>query len=102
MENLYLAVMPAKAGIHWLQVLRDPRFRGDDGKQAFIDTLRRGEETTRRGAWPLIPDPCLQPSITVLTASVIFSSLGRNSASSLPEKGTGQKGAATRRIGASR
>jgi len=41
MENLYFAVIPAKAGIQWLQVLRDPRppptnrggkLRGDDGK----------------------------------------------------------------------
>ena len=24
MENLYLAVIPAKAGIHWLQELGDP------------------------------------------------------------------------------
>jgi hypothetical protein len=26
-----LAVIPAQAGIHWLNVLGDPRFRGDDG-----------------------------------------------------------------------
>jgi hypothetical protein len=32
MENLYLSVIPAEAGIQWLQVLRDPRFRGDDGQ----------------------------------------------------------------------
>ena len=31
MENLYLAVIPAEAGIQWLQVLGDPRLRGDDG-----------------------------------------------------------------------
>jgi len=34
MENFYSAVIPAKAGIHWLQELGDPRFRGDDGKGA--------------------------------------------------------------------
>ena len=28
----YLSVIPAKAGIYWLQVLRDPRLRGDYGK----------------------------------------------------------------------
>jgi hypothetical protein len=41
MENFYSAVIPAPAyclqgqapaGIQWLQELRDPRFRGDDGK----------------------------------------------------------------------
>jgi hypothetical protein len=32
MENFYLAVIPAQAGIPWLNVLRDPRLRGDDGK----------------------------------------------------------------------
>ena len=31
MENLYFAVIPAKAGIQWLQELRDSRFRGSDG-----------------------------------------------------------------------
>ena len=31
MENLYCAVIPAQAGIPWLLVLGDPRFRGDDG-----------------------------------------------------------------------
>jgi len=41
MENLYFAVMPAKAGIHWLQVLRDPCLRRDDGEEAFFDTLLR-------------------------------------------------------------
>jgi hypothetical protein len=34
MENFYSAVIPAKAGIQWLQELGDPRFRGDDGKGA--------------------------------------------------------------------
>ena len=37
MENFYFAVIPAKAGIHWLQGLRDPR--GEDGKLVFFDTL---------------------------------------------------------------
>jgi hypothetical protein len=31
MENFYSAVIPAQAGIHWLQELRDPRLRGDEG-----------------------------------------------------------------------
>jgi hypothetical protein len=39
MQNLYFAVIPAKAGIRWLQVLGDPRLRGDDGKLVFFDTL---------------------------------------------------------------
>ena len=39
MENFYSAVIPAKAGIQWLQGLRDPRLRGDDGKLVFFDTL---------------------------------------------------------------
>ena len=30
MENVYFAVIPAEAGIHWLQELRDSRFRGND------------------------------------------------------------------------
>jgi len=30
MENFYLAVIPAQAGIQWLQELRDSRFRGSD------------------------------------------------------------------------
>ena len=51
MENLYFAVIPAKAGIQWLQVLRDPRRSlppqslgggGDDGKLVFFDTRGRG------------------------------------------------------------
>ncbi len=45
MENLHLSVIPAKAGIHWLQVLRDPCLRRDDGEEAFFDTLQRGEGT---------------------------------------------------------
>ena len=41
MDYLHLSVIPAPAyclqgqapaGIHWLQELRDPRLRGDDGK----------------------------------------------------------------------
>jgi hypothetical protein len=28
MEHFYSAVIPAKAGIQWLQELRDPRLRG--------------------------------------------------------------------------
>ena len=32
MENLYFAVIPAEAGIQWLQELRDPCLRGNDGK----------------------------------------------------------------------
>ena len=49
MENLYFAVIPAQAGIQWLQELRDPRLRGDDGffgddgKLVFFDTLLWGE-----------------------------------------------------------
>jgi hypothetical protein len=39
MENVHLSVIPAKAGIHWLQVLRDPCLRRDDGEEAFFDTL---------------------------------------------------------------
>ena len=36
-----MAVIPAKAGIQWLQALRDPRLRGDDGKWGSFDTLSR-------------------------------------------------------------
>ncbi len=43
MENLYFAVIPSQAGIQWLQVLRDPRLRGDDGKLVFFDTRARRE-----------------------------------------------------------
>jgi hypothetical protein len=42
MENLYLAVIPAEAGIQWLQELGDPRLRGDDGKLVFFDTRESG------------------------------------------------------------
>ncbi len=42
MENLYFAVIPSQAGIQWLQVLRDPRLRGDDGKLVFFDSLGGG------------------------------------------------------------
>ena len=41
MQSLYFPVIPAKAGIQWLPELRHPRFRGDDGKQVFFDTLLR-------------------------------------------------------------
>jgi len=43
MENLHLSVIPAEAGIHWHQALRDSRFRGSDSLYAFVDTLQRGE-----------------------------------------------------------
>ena len=42
MEYLHFSVIPAKAGIQWLRVLRDPRLRGDDGKLVFFDTLESG------------------------------------------------------------
>ena len=42
MKNFCSAVIPAKAGIQWLQGLKDPRLRGDDGKLAFFDTLAGG------------------------------------------------------------
>ena len=42
MDYLHLSVIPAKAGIHWLQVLRDPCLRRDDGKFVFFDTLESG------------------------------------------------------------
>jgi len=42
MENLYLSVIPAKAGIQWLSVPRDPCLRRDDGKEAFYDTREGG------------------------------------------------------------
>ena len=45
MENFYSAVIPAKAGIQWLQGLGDPCLRRDDGKEAFFDTLLRGDDT---------------------------------------------------------
>ena len=43
MDYLHLSVIPAKAGIHWLQVLRDPCLRRDDGKLVFFDTLESGD-----------------------------------------------------------
>jgi hypothetical protein len=49
MENVHLSVIPAKAGIHWLQVLRDPCFRRDDGEEAFFDTLSRERERGNKG-----------------------------------------------------
>jgi hypothetical protein len=42
MGDLHLPVIPAKAGIRWLQVLGDPCFRRDDGEEAFFDTLVGG------------------------------------------------------------
>jgi hypothetical protein len=57
MENLYLAVIPAKAGIHWFQELGDPRLRGDDGKLVFLDTLLKEERKGLLQQDPLIPDP---------------------------------------------
>jgi hypothetical protein len=52
MERFFFAVIPAQAGIQWLQEFGDPcrslplqaAGRGrDDGKQAFFDSLLRGE-----------------------------------------------------------
>jgi hypothetical protein len=37
----YHIVIPAQAGIHWLQVLRDPCFRRDDGEEAFSDAIKK-------------------------------------------------------------
>jgi hypothetical protein len=45
-ENVHLFVIPAKAGIHWLQVLRDPCLRRDDGEEALFDTLDKSKETS--------------------------------------------------------
>jgi len=39
MVHLHLSVIPAQAGIHWLQELRDSRFRGSDDDCAFFDSL---------------------------------------------------------------
>ena len=39
MEHFFFAVIPAQADIHRLQVLRDPRLRGDDGNYVFFNTL---------------------------------------------------------------
>jgi hypothetical protein len=44
MENVHLSVIPAKAGIHWLQVLGDPCLRRDDGEEALFDTLFRRDD----------------------------------------------------------
>jgi len=49
MESLHLSVIPAQAGIQWLQVLGDPHLRRDDGEEAFFDTLRGEKEFTVRG-----------------------------------------------------
>jgi len=42
MENLHLSVIPAKAGIQWHQVLRDPCLRRDDGEEAFSAPSKAG------------------------------------------------------------
>jgi len=44
MENVHLSVIPAQAGIHWLQVLGDPCLRRDDGEGASFDTVSRERE----------------------------------------------------------
>ena len=44
MENVHLSVIPAKARILWLQVIRDPCLRRDDSEEAFFDTLSRLRE----------------------------------------------------------
>jgi len=50
MEHFFFVVLPAQAGIQWLQELRDPRRSlppqvvgggRDDGRQVFFDTLSR-------------------------------------------------------------
>ncbi|MGW8323404.1 MAG: hypothetical protein ACWGSD_17795, partial [Thermodesulfobacteriota bacterium] len=38
MEERHHTVIPAKAGIHWLRVHRDPCLRRDDSEEAFFDT----------------------------------------------------------------
>ena len=57
MENLYFTVIPAKAGIHWLTELRDPRLRGDDDDLTFTDTLSQGRGNSsskrERTEWPV-------------------------------------------------
>ena len=45
MENLYLSVIPAEAGIPWLQALRDSRFRGSDEHYVFFDSLLEGRRS---------------------------------------------------------
>ena len=44
MENLHLSVIPAQAGIHWHQALRESPFR--EGVTAFVrlSTSSRGEK----------------------------------------------------------
>ena len=53
MENFHLSVIPAQAGIHWLQVLGDPCLRRDDGEEAFFNTReachRKGGEWESTG-----------------------------------------------------
>jgi hypothetical protein len=43
MENLYLSVIPAHAGIPQHIAPVDARFRGDDSSLTFIDSLLWGE-----------------------------------------------------------
>jgi hypothetical protein len=56
MECLHPSVIPAPAyclqgqapaGIHWLQVPRDPRLRRDDCESVFSDTPLRGASIRR-------------------------------------------------------
>jgi len=49
MGILSLFVIPAEAGIQWLQVLRDSRLRGSDEDWVFSDTLARGNPGVWRG-----------------------------------------------------
>jgi hypothetical protein len=57
MEYLSLSVIPAQAGIHWLQGLGDPCLRRDDSKLVFLDTLLKEERKGLLQQDPLIPDP---------------------------------------------
>jgi len=50
MKKLNLCVIPAQAGIHWLQVLRDPCLRRDDGEEVFFDTLESGNPSATSGS----------------------------------------------------
>ncbi len=45
MGILSLSVIPAEAGIQWLQVLRDSRLRGSDEDWVFSDTLLEGRRS---------------------------------------------------------
>jgi hypothetical protein len=55
MEHLHLSVIPAKAGIQWLQELGDPCLRRDDGKLVFFDTLLREQESPRNPGISTLP-----------------------------------------------